>query len=115
MKSENTHAKKKKPSIFENWQLEYTSNRNLIKLKILCNFENKDIPSSSVKTHGCFSPLNASYRLELRMPGFPWVLLLALILTRCVHLGIPLMSLGLLPSSIKEEGRISLDVSNAMA
>lgn len=42
------------------------------------------------------------------MPG----LVLALILTKCVHLGIHLISLGLILSSIKEEGWIRLDVLN---
>lgn len=30
MRSENSHAKKKKKSLFEYWQLESTPNRNLI-------------------------------------------------------------------------------------
>lgn len=66
------------------------------------------------KIQGCFSSLNSIYELEVRMPGFPWVPVVALIPARCVHLGI-LMSLGLFPASAKEEGWINLDVSNTVA
>lgn len=49
------------------------------------------------------------------MPGLPEVPVVALILTRCVHLGVLLMSLGLFPSSAKEEGWINSNVSNSLA
>lgn len=90
MKTENSHIKN---SLFGNWQLESSLNKNLIEgLKNDHNLESKErIPFlTQCKSRIIFPSQTLIYGLK----SCVWVLPLALTLTRCVHLGIHLSAWG---------------------